>query len=96
MSQLIQVEAYLGPEKPDTIAEGVVEIPDGKDHRNYHYAVVRQDRTTGNCNLVDLTETEREALGSVQASTTHKGFGILCNVRTALVAELAAEALSVS
>ena len=96
MTQLVQVEAYLGPEKPEAIAESVIEIPDGKDHRDYHYAVVRQDYATGNTNLVDLCETERQALGSVQSSTTHRGFGILCNVRTALVAELEAEAHSVS
>lgn len=93
---LVQVEAYLGPEKPETIAEAVIAIPDGKDHRDYHYAVVRQDYATGNTSVVSLDESEAEALKEVRAYTTHKGFGILCNVRTAPVAELEAEAHSVS
>lgn len=96
MTQLVQVEAYLGPDKPDTIAEAVVAIPDGKDHRDYHYAVVAQHRETGECSLVGLTESEGVALEELEQATSSRRFGILCNVRTELVQNMEAEALSVS
>lgn len=96
MAQLVQVEAYLGPNKPEALAEAVIGIPDDKDHRDYHYAVIRQDRLTDKTYLVDLCETEGEALASVQSVTSHRGFGVLCNARVALVAELETETFSVS
>lgn len=84
--QLVYAEAYLGPNMPETLADATLMIPAQDTHRDYHYGVVRQDATSGECTLVDIYRSEAAAISRVDSITTHKGWGILTNIRTQPIA----------
>lgn len=72
----MKYEAYLGPNKPETLASG-------RGDKDATHAVVRQDYGTGEVRWVGAYKDETTAMYALQAATTHKGFGILCSVRPA-------------
>lgn len=69
-------EAYLGAEKPETLATG-------EGDKEANYGVVRQDYHTGEVRWVGAYSHYGEAMKAIQAVTTHLGFGILTRVREA-------------
>lgn len=67
-------QAYLGAEKPETLAAGSGEP-------GAEYGVVRQDYTTGEVTWTGAYRHYGEAMKAIQAVTTHLGFGILTRLR---------------
>jgi hypothetical protein len=73
---MAKMQAYLGPNKPETLAEG-------NGPANSRYAVVRQDRTTGAVSWVGSYIDYSSAIAALTRNTTHLHFGIQCSVRPA-------------
>jgi hypothetical protein len=78
--KIVKMQAYLGPNKPETLAVG-------NGNPTHEFAVVRQDYGTGATRWVGSYPDERTAMYALQAATTHKGFGILCKTREAPASE---------
>jgi len=74
---LVHVEAYLGPNKPETLAEATFEVS-----REPQYAVVTQNRETGDTQIWDVYASEQRAADWTESLTNSVQFGILCVVRT--------------
>jgi hypothetical protein len=82
MTQLVQLEAYLGPDKPETLAEGIFQVRDGDE---YKYAVVVQQRDSGETRLAAPFYEELYAAAVIDTITDSRQFGILCVVRQTVV-----------
>jgi len=77
---LVQVQAYLGPDKPETLAEAVFEVS-----REPQYAVVTQLRETGHTQIWDVYRNEALATQWTERLTNAVQFGILCVARYTLL-----------
>lgn len=73
---LVDVQAYLGAEKPETLATEIFEVA-----REPQYAVVVQNREHGYMRIWDVYRSEALATEQVNRLTNAIQFGILCLVR---------------
>ncbi|QDH48233.1 hypothetical protein SEA_MAMAPEARL_45 [Arthrobacter phage MamaPearl] len=72
---MVRMEAYLGPNKPETLAAG--EGPDGAS-----VAVVRAFFGSDDCEWVGAYQTTEDALSAVrEADSQPHAYGILCSTR---------------
>ena len=76
MKETNTYEAYLGPTHADTLATGEGPLL-------ARYAVVREDRNSGEITWIGAYEQYSAAVASAARQTTQYAFGILCRVRLA-------------
>ncbi|ASZ74358.1 hypothetical protein SEA_KINGBOB_44 [Arthrobacter phage KingBob] len=70
----VKMEAYLGPNRPETLASGMGE--DGSP-----VAVVRCWPESDRTEWVGAYATTEDALGAVREATNDETYGVLCSTR---------------
>ncbi|WAB09096.1 hypothetical protein SEA_CHRIDISON_43 [Arthrobacter phage Chridison] len=71
---MVQMEAYLGPSRPDTLASGMGE--DGSP-----VAVVKCWPESDRAEWVGAYATTEDALAAIRKSTDDETYGVLCSTR---------------
>lgn len=82
----MKLEAYLGPDKPETLAVGEVEGGDAVTPLP-RYGVVKQNRQTQEVTWVGAYTYYGTAMSRLNTATTHLHFGILTLLREQGLAE---------